>query len=195
MFSQNPKPMPMLTSYDEFFAAAFEDKRRPYGYQCRLACGPGANTDDSATLRVGTECKSRLIDVPTGLGKTAAVVLAWLWNRSQGGSQWPRRLVYCLPMRTLVEQTRDEVSQWVRNLSQWSRGTGALCSLAFPYRSRQRENLRGQSSHHRRRLAKGVSVREFMPLRKSTTASRSSEGVQASFSPPQVLFLCARAPR
>jgi CRISPR-associated endonuclease/helicase Cas3 len=40
------------------------------------------------------------------LGKTAAVVLAWLWNRVQRpDSEWPRRLVYCLPMRTLVEQT------------------------------------------------------------------------------------------
>jgi len=31
----------------------------------------------------GTECNSRLINIPTGLGKTAAVVLAWLWNRVQ----------------------------------------------------------------------------------------------------------------
>ena len=29
-----------------------------------------------------------------------------------------------------------------------------------------------------------------MRLRKSTTASRSSDGVHVSFSPPQVLFLC-----
>jgi hypothetical protein len=28
----------------------------------------------------GVCCQSRLIDIPTGLGKTAAVVLAWLWN-------------------------------------------------------------------------------------------------------------------
>jgi hypothetical protein len=26
-------------------------------------------------------CRSRLINILTGLGKTAAVVLAWLWNR------------------------------------------------------------------------------------------------------------------
>jgi CRISPR-associated endonuclease/helicase Cas3 len=71
----------MPTTYDEFFAAAFADKRRPYGYQCRLACGDGARADDPATLGAGTECASRLIDVPTGLGKTAAVVLAWLWNQ------------------------------------------------------------------------------------------------------------------
>ena len=58
-----------------------------------------------------------LIDVPTGFGKTAAVVLAWLWNRvlTRRGD-WPRRLVYCLPMRTLVDQTFRNASQWIRNL-------------------------------------------------------------------------------
>ena len=58
-----------------------------------------------------------LIDVPTGFGKTAAVVLAWLWNRVLTRRRdWPRRLVYCLPMRTLVDQTFRNASQWIRNL-------------------------------------------------------------------------------
>ncbi len=93
----------MPPTYDEFFAAAFPDGRRPYDYQRRLA-------EDA--------CVSRLIDVPTGLGKTAAVVLAWLWNRVHEKSEsWPRRLVYCLPMRTLVEQTRDEARGWVNRLA------------------------------------------------------------------------------
>ncbi len=98
-------------SFKAFFKAATGNS--PYDWQCRLAEQP--------------ECESRLIDIPTGLGKTAGVVLAWLWNlRSQfvtlneGTSQptkhWPRRLVYCLPMRTLVEQTRDEVSKWLTAL-------------------------------------------------------------------------------
>jgi CRISPR-associated endonuclease/helicase Cas3 len=55
-----------------------------------------------------------LISVPTGCGKTAAVVLAWLYNRvERKDGAWPRRLVYCLPMRTLVEQTCDAVKEWV----------------------------------------------------------------------------------
>ena len=58
-----------------------------------------------------------LIDVPTGFGKTAAVVLAWLWNRVlTRRPDWPRRLVYCLPMRTLVDQTFRNTNQWIRNL-------------------------------------------------------------------------------
>lgn len=98
-----------MPTYEEFFAAAFPDGRKPYDYQCRLA-------EES--------CESRLIDVPTGLGKTAAVVLAWLWNRvHRRYSEWPRRLVYCLPMRTLVEQTRDEAVKWVESHGLlWTKG-------------------------------------------------------------------------
>lgn len=71
----------------------------PYDYQARLAALP---------------CESRLINIPTGLGKTAAVVLAWLYNRVHlQDAKWLRRLVYCLPMRTLVEQTASEAQKWI----------------------------------------------------------------------------------
>jgi CRISPR-associated endonuclease/helicase Cas3 len=88
--------------YDTFFQSATGNT--PYDYQSRLA---GSDS--------GTACRSQLINIPTGLGKTAAVVLAWLWNRVQlQNPKWPRRLVYCLPMRTLVEQTRDNVRGWLK---------------------------------------------------------------------------------
>ncbi len=90
------------STYEQFFQRA-TGGHKPFDYQTRLAEDP--------------ECRSRLINVPTGLGKTAAVVLAWLWNRvEQKPSDWPRRLVYCLPMRTLVEQTAREVDNWLENL-------------------------------------------------------------------------------
>jgi CRISPR-associated endonuclease/helicase Cas3 len=104
----------MKLPYPDFFRTA--TGRTPYDWQRRLAEDP--------------TCQSRQIDIPTGLGKTAGVVLAWLWNRlgqtDAGGSPanpWPRRLVYCLPMRTLVEQTEDEVKKWLMNLQ---RGSGTL---------------------------------------------------------------------
>ncbi|MGI8604409.1 MAG: hypothetical protein ACR2OZ_15645 [Verrucomicrobiales bacterium] len=81
-----------LPRFDLFFTNTTGNT--PYHYQSRLA------GKDS-----GTACRSQLISIPTGLGKTAAVVLAWLWNRVQlQNPEWPRRLVYCLPMRTLIEQ-------------------------------------------------------------------------------------------
>ncbi|MEP0848060.1 MAG: CRISPR-associated helicase/endonuclease Cas3 [Phycisphaerae bacterium] len=61
-----------------------------------------------------------LVNIPTGLGKTAMVVVGWLWRRFGAGDdvrpQTPRRLVYCLPMRVLVEQTRDNAIRWLHNL-------------------------------------------------------------------------------
>jgi CRISPR-associated endonuclease/helicase Cas3 len=70
--------------FDEFFKIA-TGGATPYGYQCRLACGPNANAENPATLQEGSDCQSQLINIPTGLGKTAAVVLAWLWNRAYHG--------------------------------------------------------------------------------------------------------------
>jgi CRISPR-associated endonuclease/helicase Cas3 len=87
--------------FNEFFQAA--TGKMPYSYQRRLAAD--------------TACRSQLISVPTGLGKTAAVVLAWLWRRAYCKStQWPRRLVYCLPMRTLVAQTARVARDWLAKL-------------------------------------------------------------------------------
>ena len=106
-------------TYATFFTQA--TGHPPYGWQGRLACGEGYQAGSSETPHTGTACTSRLIDIPTGLGKTAGVVLAWLWNRQVSANDedappWPRRLVYCLPMRTLVEQTEGEVRQWVQRL-------------------------------------------------------------------------------
>ncbi len=103
-------------SFASFFQAATGNE--PYPYQCRLACGEQSGPPGEQPLAGGVPCASRLIEIPTGLGKTAAVTLAWLWNRvALQCPDWPRRLVYCLPMRTLVEQTRDEIKRWVENLA------------------------------------------------------------------------------
>lgn len=74
--------------------------RTPHPWQIELAVDP--------------VCRDRLIRVPTGLGKTAGTVLAWLWNRvRRDDPAWPRRLVFCLPMRVLVEQTDAEIRGWL----------------------------------------------------------------------------------
>jgi CRISPR-associated endonuclease/helicase Cas3 len=98
--------------YRDFFNEAYgksdDLKFGPYTYQCRLA----------------EEAWPDLLDVPTGMGKTAAVVLAWLWKRGwrkgrrepQPHTGTPRRLVYCLPMRVLVEQTVINIEGWLKAL-------------------------------------------------------------------------------
>jgi CRISPR-associated endonuclease/helicase Cas3 len=81
-------------SYDDFFERA--TGRRPYDYQRELA----------------TSLPS-VVDVQTGSGKTQALIVSWLYQRRVLGTA-PRRLVYALPMRTLVEQTAA-VAQAVRD--------------------------------------------------------------------------------
>jgi CRISPR-associated endonuclease/helicase Cas3 len=116
-----------MMTFEQFFSTATRDASRPsgnapYDYQRRVACGEKEDKSDTAWLQSGTDCASKLIEIPTGLGKTAAVVLAWVWNRficedpKHDKAKWPRRFVYCLPMRTLVEQTAGEVQKWLGEL-------------------------------------------------------------------------------
>jgi CRISPR-associated endonuclease/helicase Cas3 len=79
-----------IESYGPFFCTAFDNE--PFDYQRRLAT---------------SEALYSLVNVPTGAGKTAAILGAWLWRRLHNPTSVGRRLVYCLPMRTLVEQTEQ----------------------------------------------------------------------------------------
>ena len=98
--SQYPPYLPLPVTFDAFFETT--TGKKPYDYQCRLACGPDAKAGDPDTLQSGAACESHLINIPTGLGKTAAVVLAWLWNRvvhpdAARRDAWPRRLAHIKP--------------------------------------------------------------------------------------------------
>ena len=93
----------MNSTFVEMFEAATGNA--PYPYQVRMA----------------TEAEMpSLVSVPTGLGKTAAAILGWVWRRrfadEETRRETPRRLVYCLPMRVLVEQTRDCAVKWLAEL-------------------------------------------------------------------------------
>lgn len=68
-------------------------------------------------LSLSDKCGNRLIRIPTGFGKTAGVLTAWIWHRIiKQNDDWPRRLVWCLPMRVLVEQTESEVRTILKHL-------------------------------------------------------------------------------
>jgi len=60
-------------------------------------------------------CKDRLLRIPTGFGKTAGVVVPWLYHRAlRQDLGWPTRLAFTLPMRVLVEQTAAQVRTWIK---------------------------------------------------------------------------------
>lgn len=61
--------------------------------------------------------RSRVIRIPTGMGKTLGVLAAWSWHRLHRNDDcWPRRLVWCLPMRVLVEQSEAVVREAMNRL-------------------------------------------------------------------------------
>ncbi|MEE9403389.1 MAG: DEAD/DEAH box helicase family protein, partial [Algisphaera sp.] len=57
----------------------------------------------------------RTCDLPTGLGKTS-VIAVWLIALANHPSHMPRRLVYVVNRRTVVDQTTDEVEKLRHNL-------------------------------------------------------------------------------
>lgn len=83
-------------------------------FQKATGCAPHRWQED---LGQAPEFNSRLVRVPTGFGKTLGVLGAWLYHRVElNDDAWPRRLVWCLPMRVLVEQTENEVRQVLTRL-------------------------------------------------------------------------------
>lgn len=92
-------------NFDELFCLA-TGKPSPYPWQADLA----ARTEPAV-----------VISAPTGAGKTEAVLLDWVWRRlfhsdPEERRRTPRRLVYALPMRVLVEQTFKRTSEALNRL-------------------------------------------------------------------------------
>jgi CRISPR-associated endonuclease/helicase Cas3 len=88
-----------MAEFGAFFAAA--TGHRPHEYQARIA-------------RDGLPS---VVEAPTGTGKTG-VILAWLWRRlsEEHGGATPRRLLYALPQRSLVDQVAGEARSWLASL-------------------------------------------------------------------------------
>jgi CRISPR-associated endonuclease/helicase Cas3 len=81
-----------MKNFDSWFASLTAASSAPHDWQ--------------RSLSASSEPRSRMIRIPTGMGKTLGVFAAWSWHRIHLRNRaWPRRLVWCLPMRVLVEQT------------------------------------------------------------------------------------------
>lgn len=92
-----------MATADEFFEHA--SGHAPYRWQVDLA----------------EQGLPETLEVPTGCGKTLGVLVAWLYRRRYHPdqavrAQTPRRLVFTLPMRTLVDQTRTVVAECLDRL-------------------------------------------------------------------------------
>ncbi len=99
--SQNQRTLLTNNGFELFFKTALGSDTAPYPYQTNIANAP---------------TWPDIIKIETGLGKTAAIILAWLFKRINKNPHTPRRLVFCLPMRVLVEQTVKNTNKWLTNL-------------------------------------------------------------------------------
>jgi CRISPR-associated endonuclease/helicase Cas3 len=88
-----------METFGEFFRRV--TGRPSYGYQERIA----------------TAGLPAVVQAPTGCGKTG-IIVAWLWRRLHGPDPdgTPRRLVYALPQRSLVEQVAIQAGEWLAKL-------------------------------------------------------------------------------
>ena len=93
----------------------------------RLTLGAERNPDPWQ-IALATDAWPRVLIAPTGAGKTAAVTLGWAAHRLRDPDNTPRRLVWCLPMRTLVEQTAEAVKGWFAELA----GVDGIARLPRP---------------------------------------------------------------
>src|SRR5438045_1784045 len=95
-----------MTSFDEFFRTATTTDSRPDGYE-----------PHGYQQRIARDGLPSVVQAPTGTGKTG-IILAWLWRRTHESfrDETPRRLVYALPQRNLVEQVAAEAERWLANL-------------------------------------------------------------------------------
>jgi CRISPR-associated endonuclease/helicase Cas3 len=86
--------------FSEFFDQA-TNGCSPYPYQQEFA---------------ESEHLPEVLIAPTGSGKEFTIILGWLYRLLYSQLPTPRRLVYCLPMRTLVEQVYKNTSKIFESL-------------------------------------------------------------------------------
>ena len=84
------------------------------------ALGPGAAPFEFQRVIAETGFPE-VLDVPTGCGKTPAMLLGWLYRKllhpdESVREETPTRLIWCMPLRTLTNQTASLAHEWVDRL-------------------------------------------------------------------------------
>ncbi len=99
--------------YIDFFTLATGFK--PFPYQIRVAELWSEQYRPASELSTSPHqtSLSAILHIPTGSGKTAAAVIPWLWHQHLATENTPTRLIYCLPMRVLVQQTVERCKEWI----------------------------------------------------------------------------------
>lgn len=104
--------------------------------------------------------------LPTGLGKTSMIAI-WLLALAKASAKIPRRLVYVVNRRTVVDQTTNEVDKLRKNLEQCDEVKNALSQLC----------------------ATGVG-KSALPLAISTLRGQSADNQEWSDDPARPAVIC-----
>ncbi len=83
-----------MISFEEFSTKLTGFK--PYSYQLRIA-------------QLISEGKNIILTVPTGAGKTWASIIPFLYARYSGDINFPQKMIYSLPLRTLANSIYSDV--------------------------------------------------------------------------------------
>lgn len=84
--------------------------------------GHDSPRDWQGALAAEQHCRDRLVRRPTGDGKSEGVLAAWSFHRlCRAADDWPRRLIWCLPMRVLVEQISHLARQLAHEIPEATR--------------------------------------------------------------------------
>ena len=83
-----------MISFEEFSTKLTGFK--PYSYQLRVA-------------QLISEGKNIILTVPTGAGKTWASIIPFLYARYSGDINFPQKMIYSLPLRTLANSIYSDV--------------------------------------------------------------------------------------
>ena len=70
-----------------------------------------------------------VLQIPSGLGKTAGTVIAWLYHHVKGHEQAPKKMVYCLPSGSFSFQIHHLCQSWLQNFSKLQTGITAQVYL------------------------------------------------------------------
>jgi len=138
--------VPALISFQAWFTRLADCSVSPYGWQVALATEP--------------QPRNQLIRIPTGLGKTFGVMAAWSWQHlRRGDATWPRRLVWCLPMCVLVEQTHEVVRRALESVDLLWDGRsdhGSGVGVHLPVEQARPEVTRAHTHGHGRHRKSGA---------------------------------------
>ena len=85
-----------MVTYRQFYknVLGFE----PYGFQQKVA-------------ELLLEGKNVILSVPTGAGKTWASIMPFLYATCLGKKDFPQKLIYSLPLRTLANSIYNDVNE------------------------------------------------------------------------------------